>query len=283
MLARRRFVQTAVAATSAGALAGCDLLRSLGAPTPTAQLAGVRFADLSLTGLTLLFDVNVKNPYGVGLPLANLDYALASGGQSFLTGAAPLQGAVPANGQQLVTLPASLVFASLFQALAGVRPGALVPYHSTLGISVNAPAVGAVRLPIQQDGQLPVPAVPDVSLASIGWSNVSLTGATGLARVRIGNTNQFPLDILNLNYGLKLAGYDLARSAIAQPVSLQPGGSGELGLALSVSTLSAGAALLRALQSPSAPYTFAGTLGLNTPFGPLQAPWSTNGVVSMGR
>src|SRR4051794_18286973 len=41
MLTRRGLVSTLAPVT----LAGCDLLRSLGAPTPTAQLTGVRLSD----------------------------------------------------------------------------------------------------------------------------------------------------------------------------------------------------------------------------------------------
>lgn len=283
MISRRRFTGTCLAATGAAALPACDLLRSLGAPTPTAELAGLRMSDLSLTGLTLLFDVNVKNPYGVALPLANVDFSLASSGRPFLKGQAPLQGAVPASGQQLVTVPAALAFAELFQAIAGVQPGAIVPYHTTLGLSVNAPAIGVVRLPLEKDGQLPVPAVPDVSIASLGWTNVSLSGATGQMRVRIGNTNQFPIDLLNLNYGLQLAGFDVARSTIGSPLNLAPGAAGELAIALSVSTATAGMALFRTLQSSSTNYSFGGTLGFNTPFGPLNTPWSKTGTIALSR
>lgn len=287
MLTRRRFQRQCfhAAASVGGALAlpGCDLLRNLGAPTPTAELAGVRFANLSLTALSLLFDVNVKNPYGVGLPLANLDFALASGGQPFLNGQAPMQGVIPASGQQLVTIPANVTFAALLQALQGVRPGAVVPYHATLGLSVNAPAVGVVRLPIQQEGSLPVPTVPDVSITSIGWRNLSLTGATGEMRVKIGNTNQFPIDVANIDYGLSLAGFDVARTSIGLPAHIAPSTAGELGLLLNVPIASAGIALFRALSSGSAPYSFGGTLALGTPFGPLATPWKTDGTVAFTR
>jgi LEA14-like dessication related protein len=287
MLTRRSFQRHCLhaAATAGGALAlpGCDLLRNLGAPTPTAELAGVRLQDFSLTGLSLLFDVNIKNPYAVGLPLANLDFALASGGQAFVNGQAPMQGVIPASGQQLVTIPTTVGFAGLLQTLQGVRPGAIVPYHATLGLSVNAPALGVVRLPIEKDGELPVPAVPDVSITHIGWKNLSLTSATGEMRVAIGNTNQFPIDVTNIDYGLQLAGFDVARSSIGIPAHIAPSAGGELALLLNVPIASAGLGLFRALQSGSAPYNFSGTLALGTPFGPLAAPWAKAGTVALTR
>ncbi len=279
MLTRRRLVSALAPAT----LAGCDLLRSLGATTPTARLTGIRFSDFSLASLTLLFDVDVRNPYQVALPLVNIDYAIASGGQRFLTGEAPLQGAIPAGGSQVVTLPASIVFVEMLRILQGVAPGAVVPYHTSLGLSVNAPAVGTLRLPIEKDGQLPVPAVPDVDIASLKWSNVSLGGATGEMLVRIGNTNQFPIDLVTLDYGLQLAGAQVARSSIGTPVNVQPGAAGDIAISLAVSTLNAGVAVFRALQGDSAPYAFSGTLAFNTPFGPLQAPWAKAGTLSFSR
>ena len=65
---------------------------------PQARVTRVDLRDLSLDGLTLRFDIEVENPYGVALPLLGLDYALASRGTRFLSGNAETEGSVPARG-----------------------------------------------------------------------------------------------------------------------------------------------------------------------------------------
>jgi len=61
---------------------------------PSAQITGVKVQDIGLTDATMLFDVKVDNPYTVPLPMSNVDYALSSVGQRFLSGQADLQAQV---------------------------------------------------------------------------------------------------------------------------------------------------------------------------------------------
>jgi len=262
-------------------LPGCAILQRLlgGARTPTAQVTGVRITDFSLSDLTLAFDVTVNNPYTVALPLVNIDYALASQAQPFLQGQAPLQGSIPAGQSKVITLPAKVVFIELLKVLQGVRAGAMVPYHTTLGLSVNAPVVGMLRLPIEKDGQFPVPTAPGVAVSSITWQNLSLAGATGVLKLLVANPNSFNLDVASFEYDFKLAGLDLAKGGLTSAASLVAGGSQEIGIGLSVSTQKAGMALLQVIQGKSSGYTLGGALTIGTPFGPLRIPLALSGQV----
>lgn len=263
------------------ALPGCALLQGLlgPAPKPSAQVTGVRITDFSLSDLTLAFDVAVTNPYAVALPLVNIDFALASQGKPFLQGLAPLQGAIPAKGTQTISMPAKVNFGELIKAVAGVRPGAMVPYHTTLGLSVNAPAIGTLRLPLEKEGQLPVPAPPDVSVAAVKWQNVSLAGATGLLALRVANPNSFAFDLAALEYHIKLGSFDLANGGLVNAASLAAGAAQDIGINVSVSTAKAGMAIVQLLQGQASNYTLGGALAIGTPFGPLQIPLAVTGQV----
>jgi LEA14-like dessication related protein len=260
---------------------GCALLQSLlgPQPTPTASVAGVRITDFSLTGATLAFDVAIKNPYTVPLPLVNIDYALSSQTLSFLQGQAALEGTIPAGESKTVTLPAKVVFLDLLKILQGVKPGALIPYHGAFGLSVNAPVVGTLRLPLDKDGELPVPAPPNVSVSSVKWQNVSLAGATGLLLLKVGNPNAFAFDLAGLDYDFKLGGVDLAKGGLTNAASLAAGAAQEIGINLSVSTAQAGLGILQLVQGQSSAYSLGGALAIGTPFGPLRIPLALTGQV----
>jgi LEA14-like dessication related protein len=266
-------------------LPGCALLESLLGPAgqPTASVTGVRIADLSLQELTLVFDVAVKNPYTVPLPLANIDYAFASQGQPFLKGQAALQGTIPAGQSKTLSLPAKVVFVDLLRFLQSVRPGAIIPYHATFGLSVNAPVLGTVRLPLEKQGTLPVPAPPAVSVASVGWKNVSLAGATGVLALRVTNPNAFAFDVAGLDYDIKLAGFPLAKGGLVNAAHLAAGAAQELGINVSVSTAQVGMAIVQFAQGRSSSYSLGGSLALGTPFGPLRVPVSVTGQVPFVR
>ena len=55
-------------------ISGCDTAQQLlhVIPKPTARLSGVQFGNIDLKSATLLFDVEVSNPYSVALPLLNI-------------------------------------------------------------------------------------------------------------------------------------------------------------------------------------------------------------------
>lgn len=266
-------------------LSGCALLDSLLAPTnrPTATLVGVRITDFSLNDLTVVLDVAVKNPYSVALPLANIDYAFASQGQPFLKGQAPLQGSIPAGQSKTLSLPAKVVFAELLKLLVGVRPGAIIPYRASLGLSVNAPVLGPLRLPLEKDGTLPVPAPPAVSVPSVAWKNVSLAGVTGVVKLRVTNPNAFAFDVAGLDYDIKLGGFPLAKGGLVNAASLAAGAAQELGINVQVSTAQAGMAIIQLAQGRSSAYSVGGALSIGTPFGPLRIPVNVTGQVPFVR
>jgi len=124
---------------------------------PSASITGMKVQGISLTDATMLFDVKVDNPYMLPLPLGNLDYALASGGQQFLTGNADVQGTIPAGASKTLPIPIKINYLKLISAVKGAKPGAVIPYTADLGLSVKAPLMGPLRVPMSKDGELKIP------------------------------------------------------------------------------------------------------------------------------
>jgi LEA14-like dessication related protein len=140
------------------------LLVSAGGCTqkPTAAITGMKLQGMSLTDVTMLFDVKVDNPYLVALPLGNLDYALASQGQQFLNGDSKIQGTIPAQGSKTLPVPVKVNFLKLINAVKGARPGASIPYKADMGLSLDVPIMGAMRVPMSKEGSLDIPTKADM-------------------------------------------------------------------------------------------------------------------------
>jgi len=259
---------------SAAMLGGCGVVGDLlDLQKPTARVTGVSLRDVRLDAATLLFDVEVSNPYSVALPLVNVDYALASKGASFLSGKADVQGTIPARSSRTVSLPARVTYRELLSSLQGVRPGAVVPYTAEMGLSVDAPAVGALRLPVQKSGELPVPAAPDVTVSEIRWDAVTLDRAGGTVRLAVVNRNEFPLKLSKLTYALSLGKTQVASTSLAKAANFAAsGGAGELELPLSFSPKDAGLAVFRMLTGAGSDYGLTGTMDVDTPFGEMALP-----------
>jgi LEA14-like dessication related protein len=151
-------------------VAGCETIQeSLNLRKPTARLTGLKIEDVKLDSATLLFDVEIDNHYPVALPLSNFDYSLSSGAEQFLSGSAKSQGAVPAKSSTTVSLPATINYIEMLKALKGVRPGSKIPYGAELGLSVDTPALGVIRLPLRKEGELVLPSISGADISDI-WN-----------------------------------------------------------------------------------------------------------------
>ena len=260
-------------------LGGCKAVKDMlaGMDKPTASIVSARLAGLSLDGVTIVMDVDVNNPYTVPLPLVNLDYALASGGAEFLKGAADVQGSVPAKGIRRLEVPATVKFAGLLSTVKGVKLGAVVPYEASLGLSVDAPAAGRLTLPLKTQGQVPIPNVPKVSLASVQWKSLTLSSAEAVLNLGIENTNEFPLDLSSMKYDLTLGNTPIINTSLAKTARLEKGGSGQLAIPISIKPSNLGVAAFNMLTGSGAGYRIHGAMDVGTPFGALTLPFDQSG------
>jgi LEA14-like dessication related protein len=145
-------------------LSGCSVLNELGVPKPTFALKDVKFGQMNLKTATLLFDVEVQNPYTVDLPLLNMDYTLTTQQSPLFKGQADVATTIPAKEKKVVSLPITLGYTEVVNALKGlkdVRPGSMIPYDASVGISSQAPVLGKIRMSIQKSGDLQVPSLQD--------------------------------------------------------------------------------------------------------------------------
>ena len=255
-------------------LGGCSVIESLGVQKPSARIAGVGLKDVGLESLTLLFDVEVKNPYSVPLPLVNLDYSLASRGTPFLSGKADeLPPSIPANSTETLPLPAKVTYLKLFEALKGVKPGAVVPYTAEMGLRVDPAGLGELRLPLKKQGQVPIPTAPDVRVTEIKWDELTLDRAGGRVMLRLTNRNQFALKLTGMAYGLSLGGVDVATSSIAKPAAFDAdGGAATVEIPLALSPKKLGLAAFNMLTGTGTGYKLTGAVDVQTPFGPMKLP-----------
>jgi LEA14-like dessication related protein len=133
---------------------GCS---ALNVQKPTAAVTGMAVKGVDSTGFTMNFDVDIKNPNSMALPLTTADYKLGLAGMNILNGKAKPEGSIPAGGSKSVMLPVKLTFENLLAAEKGiVKSGGNVPYVLDGGLSLNtgSPLMGTVRVPLEYKGTL---------------------------------------------------------------------------------------------------------------------------------
>lgn len=259
-------------------LAGCSTLQDVlgGLRKPSASIEGVRFTGLALNHISVAFDAEVRNPYEFALPLVELDVSLSHEQARFLEAKAPVQGDVPARGVRTVTIPARIDFRGLMEVVRSLKPGGQIPYSAELGVAVDVPGGSRLRLPLRHEGSVGVPVPPRVSVASISLDRISLTEIRARATMRAESANTFPVELEALDYTFDVRGRTLARSSITSPFALEPSGQVTWTLPLVVNPLEAGQIFLNLFRGESMDVQIQGDLRVQTPFGALNAPVSSN-------
>ena len=146
----------------AASFAGCETSHEVQhVDKPAARMVSLRFQDVKLGYASLLFYVEVDNPYPAPLPLVRLRYSLTSGGNTFLTATALDSVAVQPNRKEVVSLPDEVIYARLLKSLNS-KPGSTIPYKAILRLFVDAPNLGLIELSSEKEGWLVLPNAPEI-------------------------------------------------------------------------------------------------------------------------
>ncbi|MCG7871407.1 MAG: LEA type 2 family protein [Candidatus Thiodiazotropha lotti] len=214
---------------------------------PTGEVKGVKLSGLDLRGIDLLFDVEVDNPNPVAITLDGLDYDLQLLNRRFLKGQQAMGMSLAADGKSQVKLPVRMEFEQLLKQYSELSKRDDVPYQLDLGLGVDVPLLGRVRLPVSYQGVLPVPKLPDVRVSRIDVQRLSLQAIDLMLELEVENPNRFALMLQRLDYQFKLNGIDVGQGAAAQTLNVDKLGKGRVHLPLSLDLQKAGSGLYSAL------------------------------------
>ncbi|MEW8027397.1 MAG: LEA type 2 family protein [Candidatus Thiodiazotropha sp.] len=238
-----------------GLLQGCSSLQQVGqimeGRKPTAQIEGVRLTGLDLEGVDLVFDVNVHNPNAFSIDLAEFDYALQLFEQPFLKGRQSAGLNLSAETGSHIEVPLRLGFQQLLKSYQQLKVADQASYRLDLGLGFKMPVIGSLRLPVNIEGEFPVPKIPDFSISSLAVKRLTLHEADLLLQLEVENPNSFSLMLQQLDYQLKFNGAVIGRGLIRRPVDIVQGGNGVVSIPLTIDLAQAGKGLYSALLGPA--------------------------------
>ncbi len=258
---------------------GCSSLEKLlsDVPKPSARVVDVNMKDLGLETATLVFTVEVSNPYKVALPPRGISYELASKQEKFLEGDVEAEADIPAQGKQNIDVPAKITFLELLKTVNGISAGDVIPYNANIGIAVDPPALEEQTLRLNKQGEIPVPTAPEVSVSNISWSELSFSKASAILSLDVKNNNNFPIEMENMDYNLKLGGVSVAQDQVKEKVSLNKGKTDTIKIPFSMSPKNLGLSVFTMLTGQELKYQMDGKMNFQTPYTPIEVPFSSSG------
>ncbi len=213
---------------------------------PLVALEGVKVEEFKFSQTLLSVSARVENPNPFPLSVAGVRFALLLEGRPAASGSVQTAFAIPAAvdgvpGRGAITFPVAVRVSAVPGFAKVMATEKEAGYSVTGAVAFRAPA-GVVEVPIAFDGTLPVPKMPKVEVLKLAMRSASPTAIVLELRVRIGNTNVFPLPSAHLDYGLIVSKKEIARATGKLQSPLLTGENAELVVPIQISPLKAGKA-----------------------------------------
>jgi LEA14-like dessication related protein len=173
---------------------------------PEVRIASTELEALSFTGLTLRFDVEIRNPNPIGISLSGFDYELEIEGNPFVSGEVDEKVSVEARGRSVVPLPVELGFDEVANTIGALEGKEEAAYRLSSGFTFDLPVLGRVRIPASTEGSFPILQVPRLAVRSLSVNRLTLYGSSLDLELELSNPNDFKIFIEGLEYCFEVNG-----------------------------------------------------------------------------
>lgn len=248
----------------------CSALKELAdSQKPTVSVAGYSVTDISLDDAEITFDLEIDNPNPVAVTLARYNYDLQINSSSLVKGNKNTETEVDAHSKSTVQVPVRFGFSDLLTLFSSLKGQDETNFSFKAATEINVPVLGAVEVPLNFDGKIPVVRLPEFELGSLKLTNLSLTKADFEIDLNIQNPNAFDLSFMDLNYDLSLSGLSALSGRLEQETKVSRKSSANIKLPLSVNLMQLGAGIAGSIRDGGEfDYALTGntTVGSSLPF-----------------
>ncbi|MCB9850127.1 MAG: LEA type 2 family protein [Phycisphaerales bacterium] len=231
---------------------------------PAIKTVDARVTGIDWRGVTLAFDLGVKNPLPIALSAPGGRFAIDIGENELLRSDNIPAIAVAARDTGTVTLPARLEYGQILAMATGMRDLAEIPYRLRGALAFRV-AGAPLELPFEHRGELPVLKMPKIEIEDFESSGFSMQGASITVDAEIENPNAFALGVADLGYVLSIGGVQVGEIAAKTPNRIASKSNGKLQLRGTISTAQAISGILSNRDLSAVKLNLTGTL--DTPFG----------------
>jgi LEA14-like dessication related protein len=226
------------------------------APLPVAlpliAFEAAQLDEFQFTRAALTFRCRVDNPNPFPLSVQRVRFALQLDGRPAAEGEVESSFAIPAMASESVPGTGSITFPVV------VRFGAVPGFAKVMASKKEAPYAvsgavffrtpyGIVDVPMATEGVLGLPRMPQLKVEKLVMRSASPVEVVLELKLRVGNTNGFPLPAARIDYALVVSDKEVARAQGRIDLPIAPGEAAETTIPIRISPLKAGKAAARFL------------------------------------
>lgn len=167
---------------------------------PTVELEDVRFLSMDFESVQLAFDLKVHNPNRVGITLASWNHDFQLYHHSLLKSEQNVPQLIDAQQSSKMEVPVQIRFQDVFKIVQELSQQDVLRYQLFTRFGFDVPLLGRVEVPLEKEGEIPLPRLPDFQIKTLRLSSISLTKAELSLDLNIKNPNTFALTLPEFRY-----------------------------------------------------------------------------------
>lgn len=225
--------------------------------------------DLSSSGLTLAFHINVANGTASERKLVRYRYRVVINQREFLNMSVSLDEplSLPGGRDTLIALPVKISYPLLFEAVGPVEGKALCDVVGDMFFADEKKR--EERVGFAFPGEFPIFKDPEVDFLPLKVNDLTVGGADLVFRPRFKNLNGYELIVTQISYSLSFGDKEVLSGLVPGDKSLPRSGERAFSLPFIIDFFEAGKDIRDLFQKPAMPCRLAGEMEIASVWGRL--------------
>lgn len=231
--------------------------------------------DLSSSGLTLAFYVNIKNSSSKTYNLSRYSYRFVINKTKYLQLQTPLEPGlkIEPSKSTLISLPVKITYRLLFQTVPETKNQARSQCHLTGNLFFSEGKKEKGSIAFSFPGEFPIFKDPEIELSSINLASLTIGGSDLGLEVKFKNNNTFELFVDRISYDLKFGGHPIDIGKIGGDKNIDSFGEKIFTIPQLLNFFEVGKDVYALLQQETVNCRFTGEYVLKTVWGRLTIPF----------
>ena len=230
-------------------LTSCAAMRdAANVQEPQVRYSNMSIQTINFDGVTLLFDFDITNPNRLDVSAESYNYEFFINGQSFISGIQEDRIEIGSESTSTVSVPVSMTFSNLYESFRSVLLQDSVSYRMDTAVSFSLPVIGSRTVPVQAEGDLPIPKVPRIRFGDFEMKRLSFSGAEVDISFTVDNPNPFGITLAGADYTLQVNGNQWLDTSLREAIRVSGSEIREITIPLELSASQMGSALVEMMR-----------------------------------
>ncbi len=180
--------------------ASCSTIQDIALDRPEIEYQGFQFDQISMEGITLLFDFEIDNPNNREIKAQGYNYELLLEGSSLVSGERDEELSIQGRDKSMFQVPVTFTYSELRDGFGSLLGEKEIDFEIKSDVNLDLGSFGSRNVPVSHQGNLPVPQMPDVAFNGFDVKEIGFSGVDVELSFRIRNENDFSLHISSVDY-----------------------------------------------------------------------------------